>query len=105
MGEDFAPDIDDQNLLASVFEERAEHLSRSELNASTQNTPRSKEILAKLKGPRAKLLSGPRGCGKSTYLRRAFFDLLETGDVLPVYVNYARSLALEPLFHHRANAL
>ena len=25
--------------------------------------------------------------------------------MLPVYVNYARSLALEPLFHHNANAL
>jgi hypothetical protein len=98
-------DIGDRALLASVFEERAEYLSKTELNAWTQETPRAREIIAKLKGPGAKLLSGPRGCGKSTFLRKAYFDLLESGDTLAVYINYARSLALEPLFHHRANAI
>ncbi|MEA3640587.1 MAG: hypothetical protein VBE63_11680 [Lamprobacter sp.] len=38
-------------------------------------------------------------------MRRAYFSLLENRAALPVYVNYAKSLALEPLFHHRANAL
>jgi hypothetical protein len=97
--------LGDLSLLASVFEERAENLNRTELTSWTQETTRSKEILLKLKGPGAKLLSGPRGCGKSTYLRKAYFDLLQAGDTLSVYINYARSLALEPLFHHRANAL
>ena len=100
-----AEDLLDPELLASVFEERAEHLSKEELTAWTQETPRAKEIIAKLKGPGAKLLSGPRGCGKSTYLRKAYFDLLESGDTLSIYINYARSLALEPMFHHRADAI
>jgi ABC-type molybdenum transport system ATPase subunit/photorepair protein PhrA len=91
--------------LASVFEERAEFLSRADLKQWTQITPNNRQVLSKLKGPGAKLLTGPRGSGKSTLLRAAFFDLIESDAVLPVYVNYARSLALEPLFHHNANAL
>jgi hypothetical protein len=105
MADNSSENLGDLALLASVFEERAENLNRTELTSWTQETARSKEILSKLKGPGAKLLSGPRGCGKSTYLRKAYFDLLLAGDTLSVYVNYARSLALEPLFHHRANAL
>lgn len=95
----------DQTPLANVFEERAENLSRQELDLWTQETPRAREIDVKLKGPGAKLLSGPRGSGKSTFLRKAYFDLLDSGETLSVYVNYARSLALEPMFHHRSNAL
>lgn len=104
-----APRIPDEtevaDLLASVFEERAEHLSRDELVRWTVQTPNDKLVLAKLKGAGAKLLTGPRGCGKSSYLKRAYFELQDGGDVLVAYVNYARSLALEPLFHRNANAL
>lgn len=95
----------DELALANVFEERAEFLSRGDLKQWTEITPDSKKVLAKLKAPGAKLLTGPRGSGKSTLLRAAYFDLLDGEQVLPVYVNYARSLALEPLFHHNANAL
>ncbi|BCJ61611.1 hypothetical protein [Micromonospora endophytica] len=91
--------------LASVFEERAEYLSEEDLRAWTQRTPRDSEILSRLIGPGPKLLTGPRGSGKSTYLRLAYFKMLEEGQVLPIYVNYGKSLALEPLFHQKANAL
>ena len=97
--------IPEETNTASIFEERAEFLSRADLEDWTQITPSGRKALAKLKSPGAKLLTGPRGSGKSTLLRAAFFDLLEGDSVLPVYVNYARSLALEPLFHHNANAL
>jgi ABC-type arginine transport system ATPase subunit len=100
-----AEEVSEDLSLASVFEERAEYLSRSDLTQWTEITPNDRRILAKLKGPGAKLLTGPRGSGKSTLLRAAYFDLLESGDVLPVYVNFARSLALEPLFHRNSNAL
>jgi hypothetical protein len=93
------------DLLASVFEERAEYLSWEELAAWTTTTSRDVEVLSKLKGPGAKLLTGPRGSGKSTLLRKAYFELLGGGEVMTAYVNYARSLALEPLFHRRADAL
>ena len=99
-------EVEEQSeLLASVFEERAEHLSQDELLRWTVQTPNDQLVLAKLKGPGAKLLTGPRGCGKSSFLKRAYFDLQDRGDVLVAYVNYARSLALEPLFHRNANAL
>lgn len=95
----------DEFLLASVFEERAENFSSEELRRWTATTARDKSILAKLRGPGAKLLVGPRGSGKSTFLRRAYFELLDSKQALPAYVNYSRSLALEPLFHYNANAL
>lgn len=94
----------DPEVLASVFEERAENLSAEELKQWTAVTDRDRQLLAKLKGPGAKLLTGPRGSGKSTLLRQAYFELIDTSNVLAVYVNYSRSLALEPLFHRQANA-
>ena len=54
----------------SVFEERAEYLSRAELKEWTATTSGDDRILAKLTGPGAKLLTGPRGSGKSTFLRQ-----------------------------------
>jgi hypothetical protein len=96
---------DQDDFLASVFEERAEYLSREELVRWTVQTPNDHAVLAKLKGAGAKLLTGPRGCGKSSFMRRAYFDLQDSGTVLVAYVNYARSLALEPMFHRNANAL
>lgn len=91
--------------IASLFEERAEFLSRSEFKLWTQITPDNQKVVAKLKSPGAKLLTGPRGSGKSTLLRAAYFEMIDGEVALPVYVNYARSLALEPLFHRNANAL
>lgn len=91
--------------LASVFEERAEYLSEEELRNWTTLTSRDNQTIEKLVGPGAKLLIGPRGSGKSTLLRSAYYRLLKTREALPAYVNYANSLALEPLFHKNANAL
>ncbi len=68
-------------------------------------TPRDEQNIERLMGPGAKLLSGPRGSGKSTLLRIAYFRLITQRQCLAVYVNYAKSLALEPLFHRQSNAL
>lgn len=89
----------------SVFEERAENLSQSELEEWTVLSDAEKNIVRKLTGPGAKLISGPRGSGKSTLLRIAFFNLVKSKAALPVYVNYSKALALEPLFHSHADAL
>lgn len=91
--------------LISVFEERAENLSQSELHAWTVLSDAERQIVRKLTGPGAKLISGPRGSGKSTLLRVAFFELIKSRTALPVYVNYSKALALEPLFHTHADAL
>jgi ABC-type polar amino acid transport system ATPase subunit len=97
--------IPDIETLGNVFEERAEFLSKVELEKWTANTSQDRSILSKLKAPGAKLLTGPRGSGKSTLLRQAYYEILDHGTDLPAYVNYSRSLALEPLFHQVANAL
>lgn len=89
----------------SRFEVRAENLSSSELQAWTVLSDAEKQVVRKLIGPGAKLVSGPRGSGKSTLLRLAYFELLKTKAALPVYVNFSKALALEPLFHTHADAL
>jgi ABC-type polar amino acid transport system ATPase subunit len=89
----------------SRFEVRAENLSIGELQAWTVLSDAEKQVVRKLTGPGAKLVSGPRGSGKSTLLRLAYFELLKTRSALPVYVNFSRALALEPLFHTHADAL
>lgn len=94
--------LDDR--ITAVFEERAENLSAEELREWSTDTQHDRDLLEALSGPGAKLLSGPRGCGKSTLLRRTYFELLTTRKALPAYVNYSKSLALEPLFHKSANA-
>lgn len=91
--------------LSSVFEERAENLSWDELRNWTAYTAREEGYIRKLKGPGAKLLAGPRGSGKSTLLKTAYYELLNSRVAFPVYINYAKSLALEPLFHARADAV
>lgn len=90
--------------LVSVFEERAENLSEEELTEWTVLSEAEKQIIRKLTGPGAKLLSGPRGSGKSTLFKIAYFELMKTQAALPVYVNFSKALALEPLFHSHANA-
>lgn len=89
----------------SRFEVRAENLSSNELQAWTVLSDAEKQVVRKLIGPGAKLISGPRGSGKSTLLRLAYFDLLKSKAALPVYVNFSKALALEPLFHTHADAL
>ncbi len=97
--------MDDGANLASIFEERAENLDKEELDRWTCESSRDHGLLKKLKGPGLKLLSGPRGSGKSTLFRKAYYGLLEDPHVLPAYVNFSKSLSLEPLFHKKANAL
>ncbi len=48
-------------------------------------------------GPGPKLLKGPRGSGKSNYLKRAYYQLRARGNVMVAYVNFSQHLALEPL--------
>lgn len=90
---------------ANLFEERAENLSQEELRGWTVLSEVERQIVGKLTGPGAKLISGPRGSGKSTLLKFAYFELTKSRAALPIYVNYSKALALEPLFHTHADAL
>lgn len=84
---------------------RAEDLTREQLTHLTVMSEREQEIVKALEAGGQRLLIGPRGSGKSTYLKLAYFEALDGDRVLPVYVNYARSISLEPEFRKSARAL
>ena len=89
---------------AAVFEERGENLDEDNFAAWLEVGPFEEAVLRGLTGRGPKLLVGPRGCGKSTLLRFAKDRLAERGSDLPVLVNYARSLCIEPAFNRRSDA-
>jgi hypothetical protein len=84
---------------------RAEDLTRKDLLALTVMSEREHEIVRALDGAGQRLLIGPRGSGKSTYLKVAYFNALDEGKILPVYVNYSKSITIEPEFRRSASAL
>ncbi|RZS43837.1 hypothetical protein EV193_102818 [Herbihabitans rhizosphaerae] len=88
----------------SLFEERAENLTPEEFEAWTAPTPHDEQILRQLQTQGPKLLTGPRGCGKTTLLLRAAAEIRKRGSALPVYVNYGRSMFTEPAFNQRSDA-
>lgn len=88
------------------FIEQAEYIDTESFAELTIEHPQEESILRKLMGGGAKLLIGPRGCGKSTLMLKAFHQMLNTvgSPVLPVYVNFKLALKVEPLYSKGANA-
>lgn len=84
---------------------RAEDLSQKQLEAWTVLSEREHSILNSLESPGQRLLIGPRGSGKSTYLKMAYYRELGSPIVFPVYVNYSKSISIEPEFRRSATAL
>lgn len=88
-----------------LFVEQAEHIAPQHFTSWTVSHPRESEILRKLCGGGAKLLVGPRGCGKTTLLLKAQEHLAKSATTIAVYVNFKSSLRLEPIYRSRANAM
>lgn len=88
------------------FIEQAEYIDPQKFDELTIEHPEEESILRKLMGGGAKLLIGPRGCGKTTLMLKAFHQMLksEVGQALPVYVNFKLALKVEPLYSKGANA-
>jgi hypothetical protein len=95
------------NSQQNLFIEQAEYLEPERFEEWTTEHPDEKAILRKLTQGGAKLLTGPRGCGKTTLLLKAYGRMLrrENSTALPVYVNFKASLKLEPLYKVNANAV
>jgi GTPase SAR1 family protein len=91
---------------STIYVEQAEYLPPESFQAYTINHPKETEIVRKLIAGGAKLLVGPRGCGKTTLMLRAFYQMLHDtqAKTLPVYVNFKLSLKLEPLYQSTPNA-
>jgi len=89
----------------NVFIEQAEYIAESDFKSWSSVHPLEDDIMRKLTQSGAKLLTGPRGCGKTTLMLKAFNQLLEkrTKKVMPIYVNFKSSLKLEPIYRKKAN--
>lgn len=86
-----------------VFTEQAEYIENSDLKNWHIEHPNEKLILKKLCQGGAKLLTGPRGCGKTTLLLKAYNEMSYRKDVFSVYVNFKTSLKIEPLYRRNTN--
>jgi energy-coupling factor transporter ATP-binding protein EcfA2 len=90
----------------NLFIEQAEYLEPESFSDWVIEHPHEEVILRKLTQAGAKLLTGPRGCGKTTLLLKAYRRMLRAGSsALPIYVNFKSSLKLEPLYKSNANAV
>jgi hypothetical protein len=82
-----------------AFVEQAEYLETDTFSSWHASHPNEESILRKLCHGGAKLISGPRGCGKTTLLLQAYNQMIgDDNSAFPIYVNYKRSLSLEPLY-------
>lgn len=82
-----------------IFVEQAEYLADDSFNQWHAAHPDEKTIIKKLTQGGAKLISGPRGCGKTTLMLKGFHAMVHNPDAaFPVYVNYKRSLSIEPIY-------
>ena len=85
--------------LDQVFVEQAEYLEDESFTQWNAEHPDEARIIRKLTQGGAKLISGPRGCGKTTLLLKAFHGMLQSSDAaFPVYVNFKRALRIEPIY-------
>ena len=92
-----------KELNLAVFVEQAEYINHADFNRWVVEHPREESIIKKLISPGAKLITGPRGCGKTTLLLKSLYEAPEK-NVLAVYVNFKTSLKMEPLYRKNANA-
>lgn len=92
--------------LDANFIEQAEYIGEDAFLALSAVHPDEDTIIRRLSVGGAKLLVGPRGCGKTTLMLKAFYSLLRapSASTLPIYVNFKLSLKLEPLYVNTPNA-
>lgn len=87
----------------AIFVEQAEYIPSLEFERWVVEHPQEESIVKKLISPGAKLLTGPRGCGKTTLLLKSLYQA-SNKNVLAIYVNYKTSLKMEPLYKKNVNA-
>lgn len=93
----------DLNYDEKIFTEQAEYIDNSDLESWHIEHPNEKLIMRKLCQGGAKLLTGPRGCGKTTLLLKAYNEMCNKKAVFSIYVNFKTSLKIEPLYRKNTN--
>lgn len=91
---------------SEAFTEQAEYLPTESFAKWSIQHHDEASIIKRLTQGGAKLITGPRGCGKTTLMLKAYARLIESDKdaALPVYVNFKSSLKLEPLYRNNPNA-
>lgn len=95
---------------ANIFIEQAEYIDENEFLKWSIEHPDESRIIKKLASGGAKLLVGPRGCGKTTLMLKTYYQLasklncLDSRDSLPIYVNFKSALRVEPMYKANVNA-
>lgn len=103
---DVALSIAEQQELAQFYEERADHLELDSFAHNTVLTSDTEGWIRALTGTGAKLLVGPRGCGKTHLMRFAYSRCKEDSEQpFAVYTNLNRYYRLEPLLRKRPDAI
>ncbi len=84
----------------NLFIEQAEYIDENDFLKWSIEQPDENTIIRKLSQGGAKLITGPRGCGKTTLMLKTFHKLRADSEAmsLPIYVNFKTSLRLEPLY-------
>ncbi|MGW9685091.1 hypothetical protein [Flagellimonas sp. 2504JD1-5] len=90
--------------LENKFIEQAEYIPKEEFPLLSSIHPNEDVILKKLTQSGAKLITGPRGCGKTTLILKAYNMLLsKKNSAFGIYINFKSSLKLEPIYKSNAN--
>lgn len=90
--------------MENTFIEQAEYIPKEDFISLSSAHPNEDIILNKLIQSGAKLLTGPRGCGKTTLILKAYNKLLSPKHTaFGIYVNFKTSLKLEPIYKSNAN--
>ncbi|WP_350327095.1 zinc ribbon domain-containing protein [Pectobacterium aroidearum] len=88
------------------FEERADYLPLEIISKWSADSKHFRSIQKKLTQVGAKLLIGPRGTGKTHYMRHAYQSCLHDKNLpLPLYISFNHYLRLETYIHERSNAI
>lgn len=96
----------EQEEIAQFYEERADHLELDSFASNTVLTDDTQDWIKALTGSGAKLIVGPRGCGKTHLMRFAYSNCKESPDhPFAVYTNLNRYYRLEPLLRKRPDAI
>lgn len=84
----------------NLFIEQAEYIDETAFLKWSIEQASENSIIRKLSQGGAKLITGPRGCGKTTLMLKTFHKLRADSKAssLPIYVNFKTSLQLEPLY-------
>ncbi|EHK8703632.1 TPA: zinc ribbon domain-containing protein [Citrobacter freundii] len=88
------------------FEERADYLPLEIISKWSPDSAHFRAIQRKLTQVGAKLLIGPRGAGKTHYMRHAYQSCLNDKNLpLPLYISFNHYLRLETYIHETSNAI